>query len=140
MSNDVHGILKGSLSNVETKNPSNGTLLTETLDGRLSASEVLNGSLTNEALRGYSAYQVAVANGFEGTEEEWLDSLKGDISYEELTTLVDESVNKYLDENPISVEITDEVEAGNKNAVSSRGVYNYTEKTLGNIEILLNTI
>lgn len=29
-------------------------------------------------LRGYSAYEIAVINGFEGTEEEWLASLKGD--------------------------------------------------------------
>lgn len=28
--------------------------------------------------RGYSAYEVAVQNGFIGTEQEWLDSLKGD--------------------------------------------------------------
>lgn len=28
--------------------------------------------------RGYSAYEIAVQNGFEGTEEEWLVSLKGD--------------------------------------------------------------
>ena len=27
--------------------------------------------------RGYSAYEVAVRNGFKGTEEEWLESLKG---------------------------------------------------------------
>ena len=27
--------------------------------------------------QGYSAYEVAVQNGFEGTEEEWLESLKG---------------------------------------------------------------
>ena len=27
--------------------------------------------------KGYSAYEVAVNNGFEGTEEEWLASLKG---------------------------------------------------------------
>lgn len=30
-----------------------------------------------ESWRGYSAYEVAVNNGFEGTEQEWLDSLKG---------------------------------------------------------------
>lgn len=29
-------------------------------------------------LRGYSAYEVAVANGFDGTKEEWLASLKGE--------------------------------------------------------------
>lgn len=27
--------------------------------------------------RGYSAYEVAERNGFKGTEEEWLESLKG---------------------------------------------------------------
>lgn len=29
-------------------------------------------------LRGYNAYEVAVLNGFKGTEEEWLASLKGE--------------------------------------------------------------
>ena len=28
--------------------------------------------------RGYSAYEIAVRNGFEGTESEWLQSLKGE--------------------------------------------------------------
>lgn len=38
-----------------------------------------NGNIIDiPAIRGYSAYQSAVANGFEGTEEEWLESLKGD--------------------------------------------------------------
>ena len=31
-----------------------------------------------QVLRGYSSYEIAIQNGFEGTEEEWLDSLKGD--------------------------------------------------------------
>lgn len=30
------------------------------------------------ALRGYSSYELAVANGFEGTEEEWMESIIGD--------------------------------------------------------------
>lgn len=30
-----------------------------------------------QILRGYSAYEIAVQNGFEGTEEEWLASLVG---------------------------------------------------------------
>ena len=37
----------------------------------------LNGTLSNVTLRGYSAYQVAVQNGFTGTEDEWLKSLQG---------------------------------------------------------------
>lgn len=71
---------------------------------------------------GASAYGVAVANGYEGTEEEWLLSLKGDkgdsVTDEEITQLIGEyitehpiegvseeqiaqSVNQYLKENPI---------------------------------------
>ena len=39
----------------------------------------INGNVIDiPAIRGYSAYQSAVANGFKGTEEEWLASLKGD--------------------------------------------------------------
>ena len=39
----------------------------------------LTGKLSNTTLRGYSAYDVAVLyGGFEGTEEEWLASLKGE--------------------------------------------------------------
>ncbi len=35
-----------------------------------------------EAIRGKSAYEIAVAQGFDGTEEEWLASLKGKSAYE----------------------------------------------------------
>ena len=56
-----------------------GTLQSQqTLNGSLTSKQGLEGSLSNEVLRGYSAYQVAVLNGFEGTEKEWLNSLKGD--------------------------------------------------------------
>ena len=37
----------------------------------------LSGNLSNEVLRGFSAYEVAVQFGFKGSEEEWLESLKG---------------------------------------------------------------
>jgi hypothetical protein len=38
----------------------------------------IKGTVTNpEAIRGKSAYEIAVANGFDGTEQEWLASLKG---------------------------------------------------------------
>lgn len=30
-----------------------------------------------QAWRGYSAYEIAVQNGFEGTQQEWLQSLQG---------------------------------------------------------------
>lgn len=39
----------------------------------------LNGRVFNpEVIRGYSAYEIAVMHGFEGTEEEWLESLTKD--------------------------------------------------------------
>ncbi len=38
-------------------------------------------------IHGESAYQIAVENGFEGTEQEWLDSLKGDpFTYDDFTS------------------------------------------------------
>ena len=41
--------------------------------------EILQGNINRlHELRGYSAYEVAVLNGFEGTKEQWLASLKGD--------------------------------------------------------------
>ena len=48
------------------------------LIGTLQAQETLEANLSNDVLRGYSAYEVAVQNGFKGTEEEWLESLKGE--------------------------------------------------------------
>lgn len=50
----------------------------ENLTGTLSNPENIDGKLSNTTLRGYSAYDVAVQHGFNGTEEEWLASLKGD--------------------------------------------------------------
>ena len=46
--------------------------------GNAESGYVLRGKLSNlEKINGLSAYEVAVANGFVGTEEEWLASLKG---------------------------------------------------------------
>ena len=46
--------------------------LTEKYCANLNVTEVLHGK------DGKSAYQIALDNGFVGTEQEWLDSLKGD--------------------------------------------------------------
>lgn len=43
--------------------------------------------------RGYSAYEIAVQHGFEGTEEEWLESLKGDVTGELGLEVVDGKLN-----------------------------------------------
>lgn len=44
---------------------------------------------------GKSAYQVAVDNGFEGTEQEWLETLKADPTVVE--TMVQEEIEKQLE-------------------------------------------
>ncbi len=42
-------------------------------------SNILRGIVMNpEAVHGKSAYEIAVMHGFQGTEEEWLESLKGE--------------------------------------------------------------
>lgn len=48
------------------------------LFGSVGKPVTMTGSLSNAALRGYSAYDLAVFGGFEGTEEEWLASLAAD--------------------------------------------------------------
>ena len=59
--------------------------------GNLETKIVLNGGLFPMGTKGYSAYEVAVQQGFEGTVDEWLASLKGEkgqdgsIEFEELT-------------------------------------------------------
>lgn len=45
--------------------------------GRIEPTESLTGTLDGAVYRGYSAYQTAVQHGYEGMEEEWLESLKG---------------------------------------------------------------
>ena len=68
--------LTGSLSNA---NQLAGTLSTpKTLTGMLSNVATLSGKLSNAALRGYSAYEIAVLEGYSGTEAEWLETLKGE--------------------------------------------------------------
>ena len=58
----------------------NGTVASEKkLVGTLYSGNSITGGLgTVYGKEGKSAYDVAVFNGFEGTEEEWLESLKGD--------------------------------------------------------------
>lgn len=60
-----------------------------------------------EGPQGDSAYQVAVQNGFQGTEEEWLASLKGEKGDKGNTgdpapaEQVNAAVNEYLTQNPV---------------------------------------
>lgn len=54
-----------------------GNIKGEILQGNIKG-EILQGNINRlHELRGYSAYEVAVLEGFEGTKEEWLASLVG---------------------------------------------------------------
>lgn len=46
------------------------------------------GTLGGQLVRGFSAYEIAVANGYKGTEQEWLESLKGEEPIEVYTNII----------------------------------------------------
>lgn len=50
---------------------------------------------------GLSAYEIALKNGFEGTEREWLESLEA-----ANPETVKDAVKDYLEENPVTVPVT----------------------------------
>lgn len=67
------------------------------LTGKAAANSRLRGKINGlETIRGYSAYEIALIHGFEGTEEEWLDSLVAD---EKIAA----AVEAYMKNHPASV-------------------------------------
>lgn len=48
------------------------------LSGSLSSLNSVKGYVSGSLIPGESSYEIAVKNGFVGTEEEWLESLKGE--------------------------------------------------------------
>jgi hypothetical protein len=62
-----------------------------------------------KGLDGKSAYQIALENGFEGTEEEWLASLKGEPGQADAEQ-VEQIVADYLEKNPIEGVTPDQVD------------------------------
>lgn len=77
------------------------------LIGTLQEQGNLDGSLSNETLRGYSAYQIAVIHGFVGTEQDWLDSLSqlSSIKWEQVTDKPELSEEFMLSENGKAITI-----------------------------------
>ena len=47
------------------------------ISGAINPAGYISGALSNPLARGASAYDIAVANGFVGTETQWLESLQG---------------------------------------------------------------
>lgn len=72
---------------------------------------VLLCSCINTGEAGASAYEIAVKNGFTGTEQEWLESLKGtdgtdgkDGEDSQVSFTLDDLIAKYLEDNPGATE------------------------------------
>lgn len=45
------------------------------ISGTINPAGDISGALSNPLARGASTYEIAVANGYVGTEEQWLESL-----------------------------------------------------------------
>lgn len=71
--------------------------------------------------KGDSAYEVAVKNGFEGTEAEWLESLKPSISADEITLKFDNTL-KIDNEGFLGVNLTTLIKEGNELPITSGAV------------------
>ena len=64
------------------------------LEGNARSEHNLRGKVNRlYELRGYSAYETAVIQGFKGTEDEWLESLKAVLTEEDRAAMV----NKVLE-------------------------------------------
>jgi hypothetical protein len=91
-------ILRGSLT--QDENVLQGSLSgTNSLKGSLPQQTPATGVILNpEVIYGLSAYQIAVKYGYEGTEQEWLDSLVGGANEKEVTEIAEKVFdNKSVD-------------------------------------------
>lgn len=70
------------------------------LTGKATADKVLRGRINRLDTLVVNAYEIAVKNGFKGTEEEWLKSLE--VNPER----IQQYVNEYMEEHPIATDTT----------------------------------
>ena len=86
-------------------------------------------------VNGLSAYEIAVKNGFEGTEQEWLESLKATISPEEVKLKINNTLR--IDaEGALGVNTAEKAEENNTLPITSAAVHT----AIGNIDALLEII
>lgn len=82
---------------------------------------------------GKSAYQIALEHGYEGTEEEWLESLGGGGS---VAIIPGHGLELDEETHTLSVVVAHDVEQNNMLPITSAAVY----VEIGNIDALLKTI
>ena len=91
--------------------------------------------ITTKGDKGDSAYEVAVKNGYEGTQAEWLESLKAKITADEINLKTDHTL-KINEAGALGVNTAKEPEKDNTLPITAAAVHT----TVGNIEVLLGTI
>ena len=70
-----NGVIQGTISNAADVTGS--VKSSGTLGGKINPSKKITGNIMETVLRGLSVYEIAVKNGYTGTEEEWLATLIG---------------------------------------------------------------
>ena len=63
----------------------------------------LIGTMGGNLVRGFSAYEIAVANGYKGTEQEWLESLKGSTEAAAVSRVSSLTDTKFATNNVIEI-------------------------------------
>lgn len=134
--NDLSGTLEKKSNDLSgTLNPKS-SILTGTLSNRFNT---LSGILSNELIRGFSAYELAVKNGlFEGTEKEWLESLRNNyISVNVLEDTTDSYILQFIinDINIITPNLRNNVNVITNNDIKNilLGVENHNHGLLDDI-------
>ena len=86
-------------------------------------------------VQGLSAYQSAVKNGYTGTEEEWVQSIKGDpLKYEDLTDDQKEELKGLsIDKEVVSELIKNDVAPVLSEVQEARGSYSNLNERINNI-------
>jgi hypothetical protein len=82
------------LTSIRVDQTADGAKVTAATNEFVTTAVILNGK------DGKSAYQIAVENGFDGTEEEWVASLKGGLGQADAEQ-VEQIITDYLEKNPI---------------------------------------
>lgn len=93
----------------------------QSIQGKIDGSQEVCGIISNTILRGYSAYDVAILNGYKGTEEEWLASLHGKDGIDGINGVDGKGVNR--------IEKTSSF-----NNIDTYTIY-YSDNTIGTFEI-----
>lgn len=103
------------------------------LEGNITSKQSLKGNIgIRQGIDGKSAYEIAVENGFEGTEEEWLDSLHGEKG-EDSNAIINTASGK-------NILITDSAEAPLQNLVVKVGKNLFDVSKVRSVEVTIGKV